>query len=415
MKFNSGVLFEFKEGLLISLKAIRSNKVRSVLTTLGIIIGVWAVITMSTAIKGINISFQKGVSSLGSDNLYIDKWAWFNNDIPWWELRNRKDITLKDFEKYKAQAKLPLAVAPTSFVRKSIKNKNHSVDFIMITGTTSDFLSTTNLTFSEGRFFNTFEGKGSRNVVVLGSSIADKLYPHGGAIDSYVRIKGIKLKVVGVLAEQGSWVMGDFNPDNRAYLPIGFMFKNLKRESSNSITIDVRSPNSLMVEQVKEEAIEILRRVRGLHFYEKNNFSINQQAGLLANIDQTIGVIQIGGLFITGLALFVGAIGIMNIMFVSVKERTKEIGIRKAIGAKNRTILGQFISESAFICLLGGLIGLALAVVTALIINQFMPTAIQFDAVIIAIVISLVTGILSGLAPAYTAAKMDPVDALRYE
>ena len=230
-----------------------------------------------------------------------------------------------------------------------------------------------------------------------------------------VKIKGLKLKVVGVLAEQGSWVMGDFNPDNRVYLPIGFMFKNLRRESQGGVTIDVRSPSSAMVDQVKEEAIEILRRVRGLHYFEKNNFSINQQAGLLTTIDQTVGVIQIGGLFITGLALFVGAIGIMNIMFVSVKERTKEIGIRKAIGAKKRTILTQFISESAFICLLGGLIGLALALLTALIINQFMPTAIQADAVITAIVISLLTGVISGLAPAYTAAKMDPVDALRYE
>jgi len=415
MIFKSGILFEFKEGLLISLKAIRSNKIRSVLTTLGIIIGVWAVITMSTAIKGINISFQNGVSSLGSDNLYIDKWAWFNNDIPWWELRNRKDITTRDFEKYKEQAKLPLAVAPTAFTRKSIKYKNRSVDFIMITGTTSGFLKTTNFTFSDGRFFNQLEGKGSRNVVVLGSSVAKKLFPHGGAVDSYIKIKGLKLKVVGVLAKQGSWVMGDFNPDNRAYLPIGYMFKYLRRESQGGVTIDVRSPSSAMVEQVKEEAIEILRRVRGLHYFEKNNFSINQQAGLLTTIDQTVGVIQIGGLFITGLALFVGAIGIMNIMFVSVKERTKEIGIRKAIGAKKRTILTQFISESAFICLLGGLIGLALALLTALIINQFMPTAIQADAVITAIVISILTGVISGLAPAYTAAKMDPVDALRYE
>ncbi len=415
MKLNSGILFEFKEGLLISLKAIRSNKIRSVLTTLGIIIGVWAVITMSTAIKGINIAFQKGVSSLGSDNLYIDKWAWFNNDIPWWELRNRKDITMRDFEKYKSQAKLPLAVAPTAFTRKTIKQKDRSVDFIMLTGTTSGFIKTTNLTFSEGRFFNGLESKGSRNVIVLGSSIAEKLFPHGGAIDSYIKIKGLKLKVVGVLSKQGSWVMGDFNPDNRVYLPIGFMFKNLRRESQGGVTINVRAPNSAMVEKVKGEAIGIMRRVRGLHYFEKNNFSINQQAGLLTSIDQTVGVIQIGGLFITGLALFVGAIGIMNIMFVSVKERTKEIGIRKAIGAKNRTILGQFIAESAFICLLGGLIGLALALLTSLIINQFMPTSIQTGAVITAIVISLLTGILSGFAPAYTAAKMDPVDALRYE
>jgi putative ABC transport system permease protein len=171
-----------------------------------------------------------------------------------------------------------------------------------------------------------------------------------------------------------------------------------------------------MVEAVKEEAISIMRRVRGLKYDEKDDFAINQQEGLLSNINQTVGVIQIAGLLITGLALFVGAIGIMNIMFVSVKERTKEIGIRKAIGAKRRTILGQFISEAAIICLIGGLIGLGVAIIGSMIIAQFdFPVTVDADAVILAISISLLTGVLSGFAPAYTAAKLDPVDALRYE
>jgi putative ABC transport system permease protein len=158
-----------------------------------------------------------------------------------------------------------------------------------------------------------------------------------------------------------------------------------------------------------------MRRVRGLTYSEKNDFSINQQAGLLTQINKTVSVIQIGGFFITGLSLFVGAIGIMNIMFVSVKERTREIGIRKAIGAKKRTILGQFISEASIICLIGGFIGLIFAIITGMIINQWLPTSIQIDTVVLAILISLATGIISGFAPAYQASKLDPVDALRYE
>jgi putative ABC transport system permease protein len=158
-----------------------------------------------------------------------------------------------------------------------------------------------------------------------------------------------------------------------------------------------------------------MRKVRGLTPGEENDFSINQQEGLMENYNSVVGVIQVAGLFITGLSLFVGAIGIMNIMFVSVKERTKEIGIRKAIGAKKRAILGQFLLESSTICLMGGFVGLLFAVLLSMMINQFIPTSVQFDAVLIAIFVSLVTGVIAGFAPAYTAAKMDPVEALRYE
>ncbi len=407
-------LFELKEGLFISFRAIAANKGRSVLTTLGIVIGVWAVVTMSTAIKGIDNAFKTGVASLGSDNIYIDKWAWFNNDTPWWELRNRRDLTMEDYEKYRSLAKLPIAIAPTNWTRKQVKYGDNLLESVFLTATTSEFIKTTNLTFSDGRFFNELESNGGRAVAVLGSAIAEKLFPNGGAVGNIIDVSGKKLRVVGILEEQGSWVMGDFNPDNQIYFPLEFTFKNFihRRES---ITINVRAANPQSVAEVEEEAIGIMRRVRSLKYNEENDFSINQQSGLLGEIDKTVGVIQIAGYFITGLSLFVGAIGIMNIMFVSVKERTKEIGIRKAIGAKRRTILGQFIAEASIICLIGGFIGLIFAVITGFVINQWLPTVVQFDAIILAVGISLLTGILSGFAPAYTAAKLDPVDALRYE
>ncbi len=408
-------LFEIKEGLLISLRAIRANKVRSVLTTIGIIIGVTSVVLMSTAIKGIDNSFQNGVSSLGSDVIYIDKWEWFNNDIPWWELRNRKNLDMDDYKAYARIAKVPIAIAPTVWTNQTMKYKDRTVEFRQLQGTTSDYIKTTNLDFADGRFFNELESNGARNVAVVGSEIAKKLFPYGGGVDRMIKIKGKKYKVIGILEEQGSWVMGNYNPDNIVYVPIGSIFRNFQRESFRSITIVARSANSQSVQAMKEEAIEIMRRVRGLKYNEMEDFSINQQAGLLDNINQTVGVIQIAGIFITGLAMFVGAIGIMNIMFVSVKERTREIGIRKAIGAKRRAILGQFISEAAIICLLGGLIGLCLAIVFSMILNQFMPTSIQPEVVVLALGISLITGLISGVAPAYTAAKIDPVDALRYE
>lgn len=407
-------LFETKEALLIAVRAIRANKMRSILTMLGIFIGITVVVTMTTAIKGIDNSFQKGMSALGSDVLYIDKWAWFSN-VEWWKMRNRPNITMEDYERFKDMAVLPKAVAPTITTRQTVKHGDRSVSTVFVNGSVAEYLNTTNFSFDMGRFYNEVESRGSRYVAVLGSDVAKNLFPMGNALDKTVKIGGVNFKVVGILEEQGSFILGSFNPDKQVYIPIGTVFKHFMGQSWGSITINVRAESPTMVEETKIEAVGVMRKVRGLGFRDEDNFSVNQQEGLQANIDSVVGVIQIAGLFITGLSLFVGAIGIMNIMFVSVKERTREIGVRKAIGAKKRTIMGQFLFESSVICLAGGLAGLLAAVLLSMLIDKFIPTSIQYDVVVIAIVISLITGLISGLAPAYTAAKMDPVEALRHE
>jgi len=410
----SAWIFELKEGMMIALRAIRANKIRAALTMLGIFIGITVVVLMSTAIKGIDNSFQNGISALGSDVLYIDKWAWFSN-VEWWKLRNRKNIDMEEFEKFKELVKMPLAVAPVVFTRQTIKHEDKRVESVTVNGSSADYVKTTNFTFQIGRFYSEVESKSSRQVVVLGSEVAKNLFPRANALDKVLKIGAQSYKVIGVLAEQGSFMLGDMNPDNQAFIPLGTIFKNYVGHMRGTITINVRARNPALLEETKAEAEGVMRKVRGLSYSEENDFSINQQEGLMKTYNSVVGVIQIAGLFITGLSLFVGAVGIMNIMFVSVNERTKEIGLRKAIGAKRRTILAQFLLESAVICLVGGLAGLIAAVLLSMLVNQFIPTSVQIDTVVIAIGVSLLTGLISGFAPAYTAAKMDPVDALRYE
>ncbi|MCU0287742.1 MAG: ABC transporter permease [Acidobacteria bacterium] len=405
--------FELKEGLLFSLKAIKANKGRSILTTLGIVIGICSVALMATAIKGIDRAFENGISALGADNLYIDKWPWFSNQ-EWWKIRNRRNLTMEDYEKYKSLAKKPIATAPTLWVFSKVQYDGHYIEDTMVTGTTAGYLGTTNFDFAQGRFFTGIEGQGGRDVAVVGSDIIENLFKHINPLDEYIEINRIKFKIIGVLKKQGSNLLGNFNPDKQVYIPIDAAFKHFSN-NRQSIVIVVRAPGTAFVNDTAEEAEEMMRRVRGLKYDEENNFAINQQEGLMSNYNRTVGVIKLVGIFITGLSLLVGAIGIMNIMFVSVKERTKEIGIRKAIGAKKRTILSQFLAEAALICLIGGLFGLVLAIVLSMGINKFLPTSVQMDTVLLAIGVSLLTGIISGFVPAYTAAKMDPVEALRYE
>jgi putative ABC transport system permease protein len=410
----SSFFFEFRESMMIALRAIRGNKMRSILTMLGIIIGIWAVVVMTTAIKGIDNSFKNGISALGTDVLYLDKWSWFTNE-DWWKIKNRRNITMDQYDKFKDMVKLPIATAPVTNSRQTVKYGDRSIESVFLNGSTADYLKTTNFTFDMGRFYSEIESKGSRYVAVIGSEISKNLFPRGDGIDKTIKIGGVDYKIVGVLTEQGSFILGPFNPDQQVFVPIGTIFQNFQGHSNGTITFNIRATSPAMIEDTKAEAEGVMRQIRGLQYNQDNDFSINQQEGLMQNYNSVVGVIQIAGLFITGLSLFVGAIGIMNIMFVSVKERTKEIGLRKAIGAKKRTILGQFILESSTLCLMGGIIGMLLAILTSMLIKQYIATSVSYSAVIIAITISLITGVAAGFAPAYTAAKMDPVDALRYE
>jgi len=404
-------LHEVKEGLIIAFRAIRANVMRSVLTTIGIVIGITAVALMATAIEGVTRAFEKSAAAFGSRVLYVQKFSWVGGD-DWWKYRNRKDLKVEYAEQINRQASLLDAIAPDVSTSKDIRSGSRTMLNAWVTGTTSAYQEASGTVIQDGRFFTPEESDGGRPVCCIGANVAETIFPSTDPIGQTIKVGGYPYKVLAVFEKQGG-LFGEFTSDNRIYVPINSFQSQFG--SHRDVTLNVRVDKSADVDEAKEELRGIMRKIRRLSAAQEDDFSINQQELLTQAFGQITGVIAGVGFFITGLSLFVGGIGIMNIMFVSVTERTREIGIRKAIGAPRRTILFQFLVEAALICLIGGVIGLIISYILSLIINQMIPTAMPVSVVFIALFVSLMVGVISGFLPAYRASKMDPVDALRYE
>jgi putative ABC transport system permease protein len=413
------VFLEITDSFAIAMNVIRAHKMRSALTALGVIIGIIAVTLMGSAIGGIETGFDRSLAVIGDDILYVEKWPWRHVD-DWWNYRNRRRMEVRYAEDLKKiieqtpNSQLVTAV-PTLNTSRSVKYGQSEVRGVFTQGTTDEFLLTSTASFKEGRFFNEHESRSGRNVVILGYDVADALFPHEAALGKTVLIGGVPFRVLGVYAKQGTF-LGLFSFDTYAVVPLPAFTKAFSSRLDTSIRVKVKDKNRM--EQAKGELTGAMRRVRGLEPEEKNDFEINEQQALRSTIDPIKSGIAVAGLFVTGLALFVGAIGIMNITYVSVKERTREIGTRKAVGARRRTILLQFLIEAISICLVGGAIGLffswLLCTVVAAAFPSF-PMTFSLGLVVTGLIVSVLTGVFSGFAPALSASRLDPIEALRYE
>ena len=409
------VIQEKIEALRIALNAILANKTRGILTTLGIIIGIVAVSTTMTAANGLANNFRESISAIGSDVLYVTKIPWIVTGN-FFELRNRPNLTLKDSEKLRRNLDGALAVNPVTGTRKNVRYQSNVLESVNVLGTTDKYTFVTDGLPEYGRFLLPSDIQYRKRVCVIGSELRERLFKNTDPINKEIRIGWYDFLVVGIMEKRGSAsFFGGPNFDNQIFLPIT-SFQKLFGGQNRNYTISVKAPDQEEMEDFKYDLIGEMRKIRKLRPVEEDNFAINTMDTLINAYNNVMGVVVLIGLIITGISLFVGGIGVMNIMFVSVTERTREIGIRKAIGARRRSILTQFLLESCTICLIGGFLGVGLSFGVASLINAyFLPASVSLPIVIIALLISMLTGIVAGFIPAYRASRLDPIIALRYE
>ena len=409
---------DLRESVRIAASQIRANKARSALTALGVIIGIVAVTLMGTAIAGIDAGVDQSFAGFGDDQLYVSKKPW-NAWSDWVTYRNRRPIQItyanqiNDWIAAHPSSPLKLAVpAPNTF--SNVVRGDLRVNTIWLMGVSADYPRMTRSDMAEGRFFNEIETQAARNVAVVGYDIADALFPAGGAVGQSIRVGGRIFQIVGVASKQGSF-LGAWSWDSQVVVPVTAFRRYVAWNNDGEVRVQV---DTARMAEARDELRGLVRNLRGLDPAQKDDFDLNEQAALRAELDPIKNGIFLGGLAITSLSLFVGAIGIMNITYVSVKERTKEIGTRKALGARRRTILLQFLVEAVSICVVGGLAGLVLTrALTAAVAAAAPAFPILFPPWLVAFALgaAMLTGILSGFAPAWSASKLDPVEALRYE
>lgn len=404
------------ESLKIAMHAIVANKARGALTTLGIIIGILAVTTTMTAFNGMQSQFRQGAAAIGVDVIYVSRMPWITMG-DWFLYRNRPNLNLAEAQALEKAFEGRAIVNPTMDTRRDLRYRNSTMESVDVIGTTEKLPIITNRMPEFGRFLMEFDVRYKKNSAILGKEVADDLFGSANPINKEISIGRSRFRVAGVMEEQGGSTFGGPNFDRQVFVPISTFVKSFGGRRFTDVDISVKAPQISSLDDLEYEVIGEMRKIRKLRPAEDDNFSINKLDSLLGTFNSMVGTVVLVGLLVTSIALFVGGIGVMNIMFVSVTERTREIGIRKAIGAKQRSILMQFLFESAAICMLGGLIGVLLSagVAAALSSSGIMQAKLSPGIMIASIVISIIVGVFAGLVPAFKGARLDPIDALRYE
>lgn len=404
-------IFSLIEGVKVALRALSINKVRSVLTALCIIIGITMVTVVDAVTTGMDESFENSMAMLGRNVIYIQKWPW-DGDQEWWEIIGRKEMKVDYAEFLDERSKLASVVAAYTERNVPVRYEDNLIENVGINGASSNYLNIQGIDITAGRMFTEGEVRSANKVVIIGQTIRSEFFEDSDPLGKQVRIGGQKFTVIGVLEKQGNFLgLGD--ADNRVIIPINAYGQIYGLRSG--VNIGVKFPSEEAMLDGEYEIEGLMRQVRNLDATEENDFAINKPQAFEETLSAFKNGLYMGGFVLVGLSLLIGGIGIMNIMFVSVRERTKEIGIRKAVGAKSWEILSQFLIEAVMICIVGGIVGVALAGAATLAIDQVFTAKMNLSVVGVAFLICTFVGVIFGFIPAYRAAKSDPIESLRFE
>jgi putative ABC transport system permease protein len=399
------------KNILIGLAAIRSNLTRVILTSLGLTIGIFTVSIVTAGVSSIDKEFDKSMEYYGNDKVYVGTWPW-SFDFDWWKYRNRpkiKEDSLEYITQY-SEYITDVSIKKNTWTKATFGNKSSWLQLNGVYPSYQDMLSGTKVT--NGRFFSQNEWDLQRRVIIVGGTVRDGFFDGGDPIGKKIRLNNVTFEIIGELKKQGMGMVPGGTLDNLVIMPSSTFERILTRWGFDELVLQTNPEDML---KAKEEVGMIMRVARKLKPGQDDNFSVNSADAYQEQFDSLKVVIAGMGFLVTGISLVVSAIGIMNVMFVSVRERTKEIGLRKAMGATNNNILTQFLSEAVAISIIGGTAGILLVKLITIVLSSYLP--VEFDLLLIfyTFLVCVFIGVTAGMIPARTAANLNPIDALRHE
>lgn len=406
------------ESLIFAWEALKANVLRTVLSLLGVTVGIFAIITVFTVVDSLERSIRDSLSFLGDQVIRVEKWPWiFEENYPWWKYYKRPQPTRAEFQFL--QDNITLASGLTIFADRGnalIQHKSSSIDDIQLSGVSFEYNKVYDTPLAYGRYFSPREIDQARNVALIGQEVKEALFPYASPLGKEIKIRELKFVVVGVFEEQGENFIDTPSLDTSCLIPYGSFLKMYASGRRRGISSNIALKGYAQDEGLKElenEVIGLMRSRRGLRPLQEDDFAINRPEAFADVVSNIFDVIGIAGWIIGSFSILVGGFGIANIMFVSVRERTSIIGIQKSLGAKNYFILFQFLFESIFLSLIGGLTGLVLVYFISFIQLGSLDLVLSLKNIILGITVSCLVGIVSGLVPAISASRMDPVEAIR--